>query len=119
MSPPDMNARASVSYHEGLDAMTLSQLETFTRWWNGYLEDRGHPVTDLIEQIKDGVLPFRLIEALEGFPAALAEKGKLSVMGKSVIAKPRLKVHKMENLTQFLSLVEHDKGIKVCAGVFR
>ena len=47
-----------------------SQLDTFTKWWNSYLEPRGFPITDLVSSLKDGYLAFRLLEALEQVPAA-------------------------------------------------
>lgn len=112
MAPP-AGRRGSDAYHEAHDKLLNTQLETFTRWWNGYLAARGEPVHDLCAQIKDGVLPFRLMEALEGFPAAPVVKGKMNIMGKPVIAKPKIKLQRTENLNHFVQLVTVDKGIKL------
>ena len=93
--------------------MTNQQLKTFTRWWNSYLLERGEPVTDLCEQINSGVLAFRLLEALEGFPAAPVQRGKCKIMGKMIVAKPKMKLQRVENLSMFLDIVTKDKGIKL------
>ena len=68
---------ASDGVHSGQDKLQSQQIGTFTRWWNSYLEPRGYPVTDLCAQIQDGVIAFRLLEALEGFPAAPVHRGKI------------------------------------------
>ena len=91
-----------------------SQLVTFQRWWNSYLEPRGIPVTDLLAQIGDGCLGFRLLEALEGLPAAPVQRGKVKIMGVTVVAKPAVLMQKMDNLNTFLELLMTTKNIKVC-----
>ena len=93
--------------------MTAQQLKTFTRWWNSHLMERGEPVTDLCEQINSGVLAFRLLEALEGFPAAPVQRGKCKIMGRTIVAKPKMKLQRMENLSMFLDVITKDKGIKL------
>ena len=40
------------------------QLRTFTRWWNSHLIAKSLEVTDLFEDVKQGVLPIRLLEVL-------------------------------------------------------
>ena len=43
------------------------ELKTFTRWWNSWLQKRVPPpplVTNLCEEIKDGVISMKLIELL-------------------------------------------------------
>jgi hypothetical protein len=92
-----------------------SQLVTFQRWWNSYLEPRGLPVTDLLSQIGDGYLGFRLLEALEGLPAAPVQRGKAKIMGVSVVAKPAVLMQKMDNLNNLLEVLMTTKGVKVRA----
>ena len=71
-------------------------------------------MTDLCKQIQDGTLGFRLLEALEGFPASPVFRGKMKIMGKIVTAKPGMRLQRTENLQAFLDVVIHDKGIQVC-----
>jgi hypothetical protein len=87
------------------------QLQTFTRWWNYYLEPRGLPVTDLCEQIRDGVLPFRLLEALEIRPTAPVVRGKISTYDVKLIAHPQLRVQRLHNMQLFLRHVTEVMGI--------
>lgn len=42
------------------------QQKTFTRWWNSWLTKRGDAVGDLCEDVKSGVKPLALLEALTG-----------------------------------------------------
>ena len=54
------------------------QLKTFTRWWNSWLQKRGITVTDLCEQIKDGVIGMNLIELLSASDAGKYTKSPSS-----------------------------------------
>ena len=54
------------------------QLKTFTRWWNSWLQKRGITVTDLCEQIKDGVIGMNLIELLSASVAGKYNKSPSS-----------------------------------------
>ncbi len=98
--------------HSEHDQGDEKQLQTFTRWWNGYLEPRGFPVTDLCEQIKSGLLPFRLLETLEGLPVAEVRRGKVNIMGASVHNAPKMRVQRVENLNLFLRVVD-EHGVKL------
>ena len=89
------------------------QLRTFTRWWNNWLEPRGFPVTELCGQIQSGELPFRLLEALEILPAAPVSRGKYTVLGERVVARPRLRLHKINNLQNFLRVIETTDHLKI------
>ena len=90
-----------------------SQLETFQKWWNSYLEPRGIPITDLVGQIKDGFVAFRLIEALEKVPAAPVVRGKAKIFGITVVAKPAVVMQRLDNLNRFLQFLTEEKKIKV------
>ena len=106
---------ASDGVHSGQDKLQSQQIGTFTRWWNSYLEPRGYPVTDLCAQIQDGVIAFRLLEALEGFPAAPVHRGKIkTTIGASTMiveAKPKMKLQRADNLNQFVKMITGEKGI--------
>lgn len=56
-------SQAQLELHRDHAAM---QLKAFTKWWNSWLEPRSLPVTDLLEQIKAGVISVNLISALSG-----------------------------------------------------
>ena len=93
-----------MSLHEPRDAVEKVTLQTFTRWWQSHLSPRGFEVTNLCVQIQDGVLPMRLLEALEGCEPAPVERGKVRILGASITAQPKLKIHRMENLSIFLDI---------------
>ena len=59
--PPAINKGTSEARHELADEADRAQLQTFTLWWNAHLAPCGYPVTDLGEQIRDGVLLIRLL----------------------------------------------------------
>jgi hypothetical protein len=88
------------------------QLQTFTRWWNAYLEPRSIPVTDLCAQLQDGVLCFRLLEALEVRPTEPENRGKISTFGKKLVAAPRMRLERLANMQSFLAVVK-EMGIKL------
>ena len=60
-------------------------------------------------------LGFRLLEALEGLPAAPVQRGKAKIMGVSVVAKPAVLMQKMDNLNNLLEVLMTTKGVKVRA----
>ena len=77
------------------------QLKTFTRWWDSHLAPRGHgPVVDLLVQIRTGVLPMRLLEALDHL-----EDGALL----SLRAKTNMQVQRIENLNFFFQALKERK----------
>ena len=90
-----------------------SQLDTFTKWWNSYLEPRGFPITDLVSSLKDGYLAFRLLEALEQVPAAPVVRGKAKIFGITVVVKPAVVMQRLDNLNRFLQFLTEEKKIKV------
>lgn len=110
MLPPDFPA----SLNKGISAIRenlagkhdSSQLRTFTLWWNSYLAPRGHPVHNLTEQIRTGVLFVRLIEALEGLPQSpVLQGGKIRMcMGAKLLAtaEPINPAQRHENLSMCL-----------------
>jgi hypothetical protein len=51
------------SLYETFDAR---QLKPFTRWWDFHCAPKGLHVTNVVEQIPQGVAPFALLEAMEG-----------------------------------------------------
>lgn len=107
-----MGPRGSVQRKELHAEKDSLQLQTFQRWWNSYLEPRDLPVTDLVAQIQDGVVPLRLIEALEKLPAApVRAGGRLTVMGERVNAAPRMRLQCIANLNAFLTIVTVRKRI--------
>ena len=103
--------RAVAANHQSHNAV---QLKTFTRWANSYLAPRGEPVTDLIAQFNSGVLPFRLLEALEVLPFAPCTRGgRFSAFGHRIIATPKLKLQRLENLNAFLGVLTDQKLISL------
>jgi hypothetical protein len=90
-----------------------SQLDTFQKWWNSYLEPRGIPVTDLVGQLKEGYIAFRLLEALEKIPAAPVVRGKAKILGITVVAKPAVVMQRLDNLNRFIQYLTDEKKIKV------
>ncbi len=40
------------------------QTRTFTRWWNSVLQTRGLKIESLTEDVRSGVMPIALFEAL-------------------------------------------------------
>ena len=90
------------------------QMKTMQRWWDSYLRPRGVPVHHLSEQMQDGVLGFRLVEALEGSNAAPVVRNKINILGRYRIhAAPRMRVQRLENLGMFLNMLRNDKGMKL------
>ena len=89
-----------------------SQLRAFTMWWDSYLAPRGYPVTNLREQIKDGVLLLRLLEALEGVPPSPVARGKIMMslgqqqMGLQMSARPQSQSQRLENLNLCLQYLK-------------
>ena len=63
---PGQNCQAGLDLRQEQDTQ---QLKTFTRWWNSWLQKRGITVTDLCEEIKDGVISMNLIELLSASDA--------------------------------------------------
>lgn len=124
MAPPAIAKTVSQLISDGHSAQDAKQLQTFTRWWDSYLGPRGDTVTDLCEQIQSGVLPFRLLEALEGLEAAAVQRGKCKIMGATVNVSPKMTLQRMENLNAFFRVLQDDKKIKlvnigsedICAG---
>ena len=112
---PDPAVRRSLTSEvkQGRDSQQRGQLKTFGRWWNSMLQPRGFPVTDLCQQIRDGVLPFRLLEALELLPAAPVIDGKITTFGQRIEAKPKLRVQRLENLAAFVKVLSGSKGVKL------
>ena len=86
-------------------------LQTYTRWWDSHLRPRGLPVTDLLAQIHDGVLPMRLLEALEGHEMAPTSRGKAKILGALIATSPKLRVQRIENLSMFLDILIRQRGI--------
>jgi hypothetical protein len=86
------------------------QLKTFTRWWDSYLSSRGYPITDdLVDQVSVGVVPVRLLEALEDLEVSSLDKANGR---KALVEKPRSVIEKRANNTHFLNLVK-EKKIKI------
>ena len=110
--PPPIKSVSQISAdkHAKADA---EEGQTYLRWWDSYLSPRGFEVTDLYTQIQDGVLPFRLLEALEGLTPAPVQRGKMTIMGKKITAVPKIQQQRGENLNAFLDVVQLDKGIKL------
>ena len=79
------------------DAM---QLKTFTRWWHSVLSPRGVEVTDLLNQIKPGVIGIQLIEALTGELAGRYNR------------KPKNQYQHLENQLTFIGQVKA-KGLRL------
>ena len=48
------------------EALAEQQLRTFTRWWNSWLSQVELHVSSLIDDVKPGVLPIRLLEVHRG-----------------------------------------------------
>ena len=90
-----------------------SQLETFTKWWNSHLEPRGYPISNLVEDVHSGFLPFRLLEALENHPPTPVVRGKAKILGTAVVAKPQIKMQRMDNHSRFFAFLTEEKKIKV------
>ena len=90
-----------------------SQLETFTKWWNSHLEPRGYPISNLVEDVHSGFLPFRLLEALENHPPTPVVRGKAKILGTAVVAKPQIKMQRMDNHSRFFAFLTEEKNIKV------
>ena len=86
------------------------QLRTFTQWWNAYLAPRGFVVSNLREQIKDGVLLLRLIEALEGVPPSPVSRGKIKMTvgspGLTLQARPQVQSQRVENINLCLQFLK-------------
>lgn len=78
----------------------VMQLKTFTRWWDSWLSSRGTHVTDLCEQVKNGVLGIQLMEALSG---AIVPRYNRS---------PRNMYMELENQVTFLSTIK-SKGLSL------
>ena len=56
--------RQAQTLQSASDRRNARQLRTFTAWWNTYLASMDLATADLCEDIKPGVLSFRLLEAL-------------------------------------------------------
>lgn len=97
-TPKGGKGRSSLQLQQERDTQ---QLRAFTRWWNDKLAAQGMSVTDLIEDIKSGVKPIRLLEVLAGepFPSKFAPK-------------PVSKFQMLENLNTFLEHLKQ-KGVKL------
>lgn len=96
------------------NATTL--LDTFATWWDAWTATRGEPITNLCEQVRPGVLPFRLLEVLDGLPAVPVEGATLQIMGVVVHARPKQRKQRLANLQAFLNvLVAHDISVVVTA----
>jgi hypothetical protein len=67
-----LTKKMSVAFMDLHAEHAAMQLKAFTKWWDSWLKPRGTEVTDLCEQIKDGVIAIKLIEALSGCKAAYA-----------------------------------------------
>ena len=65
-----MQKRMSLAFLDLHTEHAAMQLKAFTKWWDSWLKPRGTEVTNLCEQIKDGVIAIKLIEALSGCKAA-------------------------------------------------
>lgn len=65
-----LTKKMSVAFMDLHAEHAAMQLKAFTKWWDSWLKPRGTEVTDLCEQIKDGVIAIKLIEALSGCKAA-------------------------------------------------
>ena len=102
-----------MSLRDPRDSREALTLQTFTRWWRSHLAPRGFVVTDLCSQMADGILPIRLLEALERLDVAPVERGKIKTMGAVINAEPKLKIHRMENLSIFLDIVTRQKGVSL------
>lgn len=109
--PPSFQRAASEAAHDAHDKLANSQLQTFTRYWDSYLGPRGMQVHDLCSQIQDGVLGFRLLEALEGIVAVPVVRGRIKAFGASIVAKPKIRIERIENLNAFLKVLTAQKGI--------
>ena len=109
--PPSFQRAASEAAHDAHDKLANSQLQTFTRYWDSYLGPRGTQVRDLCSQIQDGVLGFRLLEALEGIVAVPVVRGRIKAFGASIVAKPKIRIERIENLNAFLKVLTAQKGI--------
>ena len=109
------NRRGSLSREiaQASEAHSAVQLQTFTRWWNSWLAPRSMPVVDLCAQCRTGVYPFRLLEALELLPTAPVARGSFSTLGIKVIARPQMRVQRLENLQLFLKHLVEVKQIRL------
>jgi filamin len=76
------------------------QRKTFLRWCNVHLKDRGIVMTDLVNDMKDGVALINLLEIISG--KSLAPYNKTC----------RVVIHRMENLTKSLKFLG-EEGIKL------
>lgn len=77
------------------------QHKTFTRWANNVLSERMIKVESLVDDIKDGLKLHALIELL-------AEKTLPKVN-----QKPKMKLHKLENLNKCINFLTKEEGLKL------
>ena len=78
------------------------QLRTFTRWWTTWLQQRGHKVEDLVDEVTTGVLPIVLFELLNDLPDGSTKYNR----------QPKMRFHMLENMQTFLTQVEKS-GLKL------
>ena len=82
------------------DELAVKQLNTFTRWWNSWLSECNLSVTDLCEDVRNGVYPIKLLEVLSDSSCGKYNKN------------PRSKFQSLENLNVFLAQLKA-KSIKL------
>ena len=80
--------------------LDAQQTRTFTRWWNSWLSEINIKMTDLVEDVKPGVYPIKLLELLSD-----------STCGKYA-QKPRSKFEHIANHNVFLTQLKA-KSIKL------
>ena len=117
MPPANLERDESDQIQNLHDTTETQLLRDYTRWWNSYLKPRDLEIKDLCKDITDGILPMRLLEAIEGLDMAPVKKigsgQRMKIMGKTINAKITNPMQIGENLTAFLDIITKDKKIKL------
>ena len=79
----------------------LIQKNTFSRWANEHLKTVGKSITDLENDLSDGLRLLYLIEVLAGKKF------------KHINKRPNFRTQKLENVTMALQYLEGDEGIRI------
>lgn len=78
-------------------------LQTFTAWCNSHLRKVGLKITELDQDLRDGLTLLRLLEIISGEKVPPAEK------------RGKMRVHKINNVNKALGFIG-EKGVKL-AGI--